>query len=198
MAKLKIALTGGIGSGKSAVSEILKKFSYPVFDCDKIANEVTARQSVLARIKKNLPECVTGGEILTLDRKKTAETIFSDAEKLKILNSVIHPEVMKELFALMDKADGEIVFAEVQLLFENGFDKLFDKVWVVTADKDIRIERVVKRSGLTAEQVEKRIKNQFDYEKKLNNGHTLIYNGGDLESLERNVRGALGELGQKS
>lgn len=99
---------------------------------------------------------------------------------------------MKELSNLMEKCD--VAFAEVPLLFEGGFENIFDKVIVLRRDISVRVESVIQRDGISEDEVKKKIKNQFDYESLSDNGYTIIYNDGDRLTLREEAVKFLNEL----
>jgi dephospho-CoA kinase len=111
----KIAITGGIGSGKSTVSNILKVKGYPVYSCDEIYAELVNSKIYIDEIKKVFPTAVKQGKI---DKKCLAEIIFSDKQERTRLNEIAHPLIMQTLLARMNESDSQIVFAEVPLLLE--------------------------------------------------------------------------------
>lgn len=182
--KLFVAVTGGIGSGKSTVAGILSDLGYPVFSADAIARNIYDDADIYQRVAALFPQCADGGRI---DRKKLAEAVFSDKEKLAKLDALTHPLIMRKLMAEMENCGGKIVFAEVPLLFESGTEGLFDKVIVVMRGARARIDSVMRRDGLSEKEVAARMKNQFDYERNLNSGHTVLYNDGDLATLQDGV-----------
>lgn len=186
--KIFIAITGGIGSGKSSVLNIIREMGYSVFSADAIASNIYDDEQVLMNLKSAFPECFTEGRP---DRKKLASIVFSDHKKLELLNDITHPKIMEKLFYQMQSATGKIIFAEVPLLFEGGYEKLFDKVLVVMRPLAERISSVCKRDGITEQEVLSRIKNQYDYEKNTPVAHTLIYNTGNISQLYIEVKNAI-------
>ena len=189
--KIFVAITGGIGSGKSTVAEILSGLGYPVFSADAVARDIYNDPTVFKRVSELFPQCVEGDSI---NRKKLAETVFADASKLAQLNSLTHPIIMRRLFLQMQEGRGEIAFAEVPLLFESGSAEQFDKVIIVMRSEELGTEAVMKRDGLTTEAVSARIKNQYDYERNLNTGHTVLYNDGDISALKCKVVRIVNEI----
>ena len=183
--KQKIAITGGIGSGKSSVAEFILQEGYPVFSCDEINRSLLSKQDYLEKLQKLFPEAVTEG---TFDKKKLAETVFSDKEALARLNAFSHPRIMKELFREIEQAEASLVFAEIPLLFEEGYETQFDKVIVVFREEKERISSVVNRDGISEEAAWARIQNQYDYN-KLSEGQNLfiLKNEGTLSSLKASV-----------
>ena len=187
--QMKIAVTGGIGSGKSAVCGILREMGYPVFSCDAIYRQMQTEPTFVAALQTAFPAAVEDGR---LDRSLLASIVFSSREALEKLNALTHPEIMRRLYAAM--ADYPVSFGEVPLLFESGRQGDFDAVIVVYRPTEERIRSVCARDVLTREQVLSRIKNQTDYEKIRKEGHTVIYNDGDMSSLREKVALAVREI----
>lgn len=159
MAKKYIAITGGIGSGKSLALEYLRGLDYPVYSCDEIYKQVIRSKEYIKQIAIFFPEAVSGEVV---DRKRLGEIVFTDVEKRKQLNKIAHPLIMNTLFSQMESSSGEIVFAEVPLLFEGNFETLFDGVIYIQRDNAQRTSAIIRRDGLTVEQANKRIEAQFD------------------------------------
>lgn len=157
----KIAITGGIGSGKSTVLELIKDQGFPVFSCDEIYKEIIVSKEYIQKIQENFPTAVKNGLI---DKQILSTLIFKDKTKRDMLNQIAHPLIMKRLFWKMDLSNDNLVFAEVPLLFEGNFENLFDAVIVVKRDLKSRINSVATRDNLTAIEVESRINAQFLYD----------------------------------
>ncbi len=185
----KIAITGGIGSGKSTVAALLKKWGYPVFSCDEIYRELTEEAEFLRGIAELFPGCVRGG---TLDRAHLSKIVFSDDKAREALNAYSHPRVMERLLARMPACGRS--FAEVPLLFENGYERLFRAVIVVLRERAARIEAVKARSGLSEEEILARMNGQFDYAKTPANCF-LLCNDGTISDLEKSLKDLLQKLG---
>ena len=179
----KIAVTGGIGSGKSAVCRILKERGYPVFSCDEINRTLLNEKSYLDGLCALFPACVKDGK---LNKTALSALVFSDKEALKTLNAYAHPRISERLRRDMEGAE-KTCFAEVPLLFESGMTKQFDGAIVILRNKEERIRAVVARDGLTAEQAEARMKQQFDYDGPLPDGCLAIENDGDETALREKV-----------
>ena len=175
----KIAITGGIGSGKSAVCRILKERGYPVFSCDEINRTLLSEKSYLDGLCALFPACVKDGK---LNKTALSALVFSDKEALKTLNAYAHPRIAKRLRREMEGAR-KTCFAEVPLLFESSMTKQFDGAIVVLRNKEERIRAVVARDGLTAEQAKARMRQQFDYDGPLPDGCLAIENDGDEAAL---------------
>ena len=188
MAK-KIALTGGIGSGKSIALNFAKKLGYKTLSCDEISRKIYRDKGLKAEIKKAFGEDVFSSDG-RLIRKRLALVVFGDSEKVKKLNSITHPVIVDKMLSVINSSKKSCV-VEVPLLFENNLEKYFDKVIVIMRDKKARIDAVIGRDGISEEEVEKRIKNQYDYAKLPKNAHTLIYNDGTVAEFEDKLRQAL-------
>ncbi len=178
-----IGITGGIGSGKSAVSSYLSEKGFRVLDADAISRKLTGDGSPVLREIAD----AFGNDLIkdgnTLDRKALAEIVFSDAGKRKTLESIVTSRVLK----LMDEelssersAGTEVVFLDVPLLFETGCDNKCDEVWVVTADREVRISRVSRRDGMNREKVIARMDSQMPEEEKTARADEIIDNSGTL------------------
>lgn len=192
MEKKKIAITGGIGSGKSEVSKIIKSLGYEVFSCDEINAELLKKRKVLKQLKALFPTTVKGFFRPKLDKKALSSVVFSDKSALEDLNGLLHPLIMETLLSKMEKANTKAVFSEVPLLFEEGYHDLFDSVIVVKRDKEERIKSVMKRSNLTEEEVIRRINNQIDYDKLDFKGLNIIINDSDIDTLKENTKRTVG------
>ena len=185
------AITGGIGSGKSMVTTIIKSLGYAVFSADE----------VYANLLKNSDFCKQIYNLLDLkfnsekgfDRKEVANVVFADKQKLKLLNSFTHDKIMATLNDLSINING-VVFHEVPLLFESGYQDRYDGVIVVYRNLEDRINAVISRDNLTKTEVESRIKNQFDYENNSLLDYIIIKNDGEYEDLKSNVKEVLLKL----
>ncbi|MDE6597362.1 MAG: dephospho-CoA kinase [Clostridia bacterium] len=174
---LKVAITGGIGSGKSVVASIIAEQGYNVVSCDEIYKNLLQDKNFLKVLSAEFA-CVLDG---VLDRKKLSKIVFNDAEKLKKLNYLTHPVIMQTALSKM-QGDG-INFCEVPLLFEGGYEKLFDKVIVVLRDTAARINSVAVRDNIDVSAVEKRISNQIDYDNYDFTNYYVLHNNGSIDKL---------------
>ncbi len=193
-----IGLTGGIGSGKSTVSNMLKSNGEHIIDADKIAREITkdgaAAVSQLARI--------FGNEILikegVLDRKKLADIVFSDPDKKKELDTFMMIRIVSDINIELERLSKERrVFLDAPLLFESGLDSICDEIWSVFTDMDTRIERIIERDGIKKNQVTDRIKSQMPDEDKVAKSQVTIDNNGSIENLRETVMMQLKNLDER-
>ena len=184
----RIAITGGIGSGKSYVLQTLDKLGFATFSCDEIYKDVIKDAKYTQKIAEIFPVVVENGSI---NRKKLAEIVFNDEKCRKKLNDIAHPFIMSRLYALMDDTKSALKFAEVPLLFEGGFEKDFDGIIVVQRAENDRIQAVCARDGLTQKEVESRIKSQIAINNWLQTKQTvpvwIIDNDKDKKALEENI-----------
>ena len=183
---LKVAITGNIASGKSQVEQIIGK-KFPVYDSDKLAHDVL----------ENLTDFY-GYDVFTdgkIDRKKLGELVFSNNDLKKKLEEIVHPRVKKRIFELFEQHQNEeLIFISVPLLYEAGFESIFDKVILVSVDKNIQLERLIKRNNLTEDDALTRINSQTPQEEKLNRADYIIQNNSDLNSLKEQTEKIIQEL----
>ena len=176
---LVIGLTGGIGTGKSTVSGILRSLGYGVYDADAAAKSLYATDEALRRdIRSHFGDVVfhTDG---TLDRKAMAQKVFGDAMALAELNALVHPAVARDFEAWMKVMEGmgsSVVFREAAILFESGSNKGCDRVWMVAAPIELRIRRVRARDGLSVEAIRERMSHQWPAEKVASMADAVLVN----------------------
>ena len=196
MKKVVIGLTGGIGTGKSTVSQILKEKNFPVIDLDIISHEVIKFPKVVEKIVENFGKEVleynnTGNWIVS--REKLGRVIFGNREKRVILNSIMHPEIlhiMREKI-LECKKENKIIFVEIQLLFEVKWEKEFDYILLVSAEKETQIKRILARDKRSKEEALSIINSQMPLDEKKKRSDYVIENDGNIQDLERKIDGFL-------
>ncbi len=159
--RMRVGLTGGIGSGKSAVAAIFAQLGAFVIDTDELARQAVAPNSdALREIARVWPSAVGPGGVL--DRKALADVVFADPSARERLNAIVHPHV-RRLAAEREThaAPGQLVVHVVPLLFETGYDRLVDKTVLVVAPQPLRVARVMARDGLDEAHVLARIAAQI-------------------------------------
>ena len=181
-----IAITGGIGSGKSVALSVLSESGFSTLSSDAIVTELYQKKEVKKLLKKMFPKAVTGVFNLTVNKKKIADVAFNDKKKHAQLTSAITPLVMDEIIERA-KTLAPPVFAEVPLLFECGFENKFDGVIVITRNIDRRIESVKKRSRLSSDEILSRMRRQVDYDSLDLSPYIVINNDGDMENFVSEV-----------
>ncbi len=189
---LKIAVTGGIGSGKSTVMQILSKNGYNTVSFDEVYSELLSDEKYVLNLSREFeiqPIFQNGKAVL--DRKTLSEKVFTNAKLLEKLNVFTHESVFKKAF---EKQSDDITFYEVPLLFEGNYQNRFNAVWVVMRDYEKRIKSASERDNCEIQKIELKAKNQVDYEKIDLTLHTVIVNNGNLSQLEEGVKRALSEI----
>lgn len=187
---LKIAVTGGIGSGKSTVCEIIKKYGFPVYSCDQIYSELLNSSDFLKKIENEFGGVLNSDG--SLNRKALSAAVFNNESALKKLNTITHPEIISAAFKKMEGSS--IAFLEVPLLFENGLEDLFDGAIVVLRGIEDRINSVISRSNLTRDEVLLRINSQYNYNKLDFTKYYVIHNCGNFEDLDCKTRQILTKI----
>ena len=188
---LTIGLTGGIGTGKSAVADLLQELGASIIDADQLGHEAYTPNSEAWR----QVVAAFGQEILTadgeIDRRKLGSIVFADPNELARLNAIMHPLMagMVEQRKAELKAGGQsVAVVEAAVLFEAGWDSLVDEVWTTYAPVDTVVERLHARNGLSEEEARKRINSQMSVEERNRRSHVVVDNSSDLAALEHGVR----------
>lgn len=163
---ITIGITGGIGSGKSFICQILSTMGYPVFYSDKVAKELMATDQELKSDIQQLfgdEAYFTNGE---LNRTHLASAIFNNQELREQLNALVHPKVRQAFTALKKSTSSDFIFNEAAILFETAAYKNFDKMVLVTAPKSLKIQRIKQRDQASEEEILARMNAQWSDEKK--------------------------------
>ncbi|WNM18304.1 dephospho-CoA kinase [Flavobacterium capsici] len=177
-----VGLTGGIGSGKTTIANYFKELGVPVYIADDEAKKIMNSDDVILKIKNKFGEDVL--EDNKVNREKMAQIVFSNPEKLKELNKIIHPEVKKHFKNWLNShKDSKYIIKEAAILFESGSYKDCDYIITVVATLESRIERILKRDNTTKENVLKRIKNQWSDDEKVAKSDFIIHNEDVKEAL---------------
>jgi len=192
---LKVGLTGNIGCGKSTISSELEMRNYLIIDADLITRDIYEHDDVIDRMNIYFPTAVVNGKI---DRKILGEIVFSDEDKMLILNRIVHNKILSEIEMRIDlysRIHGEdgLVIIDGALLYETGFDKSMDKMVVVYCSGDEQLDRVLKRDNLTVPQALSRINSQQDQDEKVLKADFVVDNSGSLDEL----LGKIDELEEK-
>lgn len=185
---LKIGLTGGIGAGKSEVSGLLASYGAVLVDADLIAREVVApgTEGLKAVVAEFGPQVLRADG--SLDRPALGALVFSDPERLRALNAIVHPLVRARSAELEEAAAPDaVVVHDVPLLAENGLAPLYDLVVVVDAPDEVRLDRLVRLRGMAEAEAKARMAAQATREARLAVADLVIDNGGPLEELAPRV-----------
>ena len=172
---LKIGLTGGIGSGKSLVADLFTHLDIPIYNADQRAKKIMTDN---IEVRENLIQ-LFGEKVYTktsLNRKYLADIVFNNPDKLKTLNSIVHPAVRKDYNEWHNQQNASYTIREAAILFESGAYEDCDKIIAVNAEESLRVKRVVKRDGVTEEEVKRRIDNQWSDEQRTEKSDYMINN----------------------
>lgn len=183
-----IGLTGGIASGKSSVSNMLRELGATIFDADQLAREVIMPHTEgWEKVAEHFPQTIQpDGQV---DRKLLGDIVFTDPKKRTLLEGIIHPLVISTIFDRGYEAErtGQVVVADIPLLYETGCESCLDEVWVVYVDEATQLDRLVKRSGLSPTEARLRIQSQLPLENKRDRADHVIDNSRSLEDTRRQV-----------
>ncbi len=184
----KVAITGGIGTGKTYISQFFVQMGIPVFYADEEAKNCYEDPKIITAI-----QALFGDKVFTdkkIDFKKLAECVFQNPQQLELVNQLIHPVVMERFEAWAAEQQAPSVMMESAILFEHGLDKFFDLVIVVDAPMDVRVERIKKRNpNLTEEEIRNRIQAQMPQEEKCRRADLVIDNSGQWSVVSGQVGG---------
>jgi dephospho-CoA kinase len=170
-----VGLTGGIGSGKSIVARLLEVLGCAVFHSDLAAKEVYFDPDVKAKVTGLLgKESYLSDTVI--NKANISSKIFNDTALLQALNAILHPAVNEAFKVFVQQHPGRLIVKESALLFEARLQSQVDKILVVAAPDELRIQRVMKRDGLSREEVLKKIKSQLSQEEKIRQADLVIHN----------------------
>ncbi|MGV9002871.1 dephospho-CoA kinase [Flavobacterium sp.] len=179
-----VGLTGGIGSGKTTIANHFKSLGVPIYIADDEAKKIMNSEVILKKIKSNFGSVVIDDK--TLNREELARIVFSNPEKLKQLNKIVHPEVKKHFLKWLEKHKQQpYVIKEAAILFESGSYKDCDLIITVVAPLEIRINRVLIRDKTSREAILERIKNQWNDEDKVSKSDFIIQNEDVNEAIKK-------------
>ena len=191
-----IGLTGGIGSGKSVVSHLLRLMDVPVYDCDSEAKRLMCESAV---IREALIEAV-GTEAYDaegrLNRVYLASYMFGNAERVALVNRIVHPVVRADFKEWAKRTGSAIVAVESAILFEAGMQTDVSAVWVVDASEDLRLQRAIKRDASNEKAVRNRMQSQLSAQEYVKRADAVIHND-DRHPLIQQVRRLLDEISDK-
>ena len=195
----KIALTGGIATGKTYVANRLREAGVPIVDADALARDVVAPGSpALAAIRKRFgPDAVRRDG--TMDRVRVGQIVFKDKRARLDLEAIIHPAVIKAISDFFNALPKRTPFAvaDIPLVFETGRDKEFDAIIVVASPRDTQLQRLMERNKLSKEDAERRIAAQLPIDQKVKKATYVINNVGTFDELNAQVDELIKKLGAK-
>ena len=172
---MKVAVTGGIGAGKSEFMRAVKELGIRTYSADEINAELLRDKRYIEKLSEAFPLAVKDGKV---DKSVLREEVFSDEKKRKTLNALAHPEIRRKI----EEMTGDAVI-DVPLLFESGMTDLFDRVIVVTAGEDVRINRIVSTRNISKDLAKNIIKNQTTDDERLKRADYVAINDGTRKDL---------------
>lgn len=187
----KIVITGTIASGKSTLSELLENLGYKVLSSDEI------NRQLLEKGNKNYEAIKSSGQFDQvfrddqLDKKKLARLIFQDKEKLKILNKLTHKNVLNEINSIIEKSDQKVIFIEIPLYFQMEENFEADEVWLVVADYDTQLQRLVQRDSIDLEYAKAKIETQEDLLRMKKESDVIFDNSTSISRLMEQLKDVL-------
>ncbi|BDG37073.1 dephospho-CoA kinase [Saccharococcus caldoxylosilyticus] len=187
---LTIGLTGGIASGKSTVTKMIRELGIPVIDADQVARDVVkvgeeAYTQIVATFGQDILQ--TNGEI---DRAKLGAIVFHNEQERKKLNAIVHPAVRRRMMAEKEEyvqSGAKTIVLDIPLLFESELTHLIDKVIVVYVDDEVQLERLMKRNGFSKEEALARIRSQMPLREKVKKADAVINNNGTVEETKQQL-----------
>lgn len=189
---LAIGITGGIGSGKTTVCEIIARLGARVYSADDIAKDLLNHDALVRKqVSKRFGSHLYRADG-TLDRKEMAKLIFSDERAREELETIVHPTTLSVIKQHIDVArmsgKDRLVVVEAALLFESKADEMFDYVIVVDSEESLQLSRVAERDGVTRQEVTQRMQAQMPAKEKAGHADFVIRNVGTLEALEKKTK----------
>lgn len=191
-----VGITGSIATGKSTVVNYLLKLGYKVVDSDKIVHDLYLEQATINEIEQAFGKDVISHR--RIDRNRLGEIVFNNNEKIRLLNSIIHPKVIdkiKEEIKSYVNNRFDIIFVDIPLLFEENLEYLVDKIILVYLDKNKQLERLMKRDNIDKEYAIKKIAAGMNIEIKkeksdfiIDNSYDLIYTYNEVDRVLRRIR----------
>ena len=187
-----IGVTGGIASGKSEVCRILERMGFIKIDADIVAHEVLKNPEIVEKVKEifgneTIISCETGTSI---DRKKLAEIVFFDKNKMEILESITHPLIIKHIEGIINSDNNNYVIEAIKLV-SSGLVSLCDELWIVHAEPEQQLNRLIKQRNMSYEEALSRIKMQEEHDWDEEKADQIIYSIEPIENMEQQVIDAL-------
>lgn len=187
-----VAITGSIGCGKTTISNILRDMGFLVYDVDAWCRELYFKNDFLCVIKENFPETFDGD---VFNKRALRNLVFNDVKKLKFLESLTHPYLTKRLLDSVNDYNGrDIVFTDVALLYEMGWDQYFDKVVLADVDYETQKQRVMKRDGISGDDFDKINNIQMKRDDKIKKVDFVINTGCSEDELIDRINKLIKEL----
>ncbi|MGL5540805.1 MAG: dephospho-CoA kinase [Erysipelotrichaceae bacterium] len=192
----KIAITGSIGSGKSATRLILERLGYPVVDADQLNDQLLREPAIQQQIQALFGKEAVVDQVV--DRAFVRAKMLEDPRNRVALEQLMHPLIKARMLAFMEQANASIVFAEVPLLFESGWQDLFDEVWTLYVAQEVLLQRLVANRNLSLAQAQALLAIQMNQSEKVKRAHRVLPNEGTLQDLEQRILAYILEVSNES
>ncbi|MEK6808630.1 MAG: dephospho-CoA kinase [Nanoarchaeota archaeon] len=185
-----IGITGNLGSGKSTIVKLFKEHGFKIISADKIGHKEINK--IFDELKRKF-----GKKIFfkgRIDRKRLGKLVFSDKRKLKMLQKITWPLIIRKIKEEIKKNDGRDIVIESALIIESGLKNLVDRLVLVKIDKDVQLKRLLKKNRYTEEEIRNILKLQLRQEEKIKYVDYVVDNGGDIENTKSQIVKLIGEL----
>lgn len=179
-----VAITGGIGSGKTTVLQMIASLGGNIINADEINKQLLSQEFYIEKIREAFPDAIEGGII---NKEKLAKKVFYDKKALQRLNKIAHPIINEQIMRKACTLEG-IIYVEVPLLVESNMQKHFDRIWLVKASKSLRFNRIQARSGIDKCLARRIMSTQESDRKREKYATDIIINNGDNHLLFRRVK----------
>ncbi|MDP8220374.1 MAG: dephospho-CoA kinase [Candidatus Stygibacter frigidus] len=193
--KLSIAITGGIGSGKSEVCQWFGRHDIEVISADKLAHEALGAPSIQQELIDEFGDSIWREE--QIDRQELGNIVFKDAKKTAKLNEIMHPYIISRINKMLETQTESILVFEIPLLYEAGLENLFDIIVMVWTSENVRMERLLKRNGMTERKIYEIMAKQFSQETARHRADYVIENNGSYIDLEKKLQELMLTLKQR-
>lgn len=188
MAKSKvIGLTGNIGCGKTTVAHMFEDLGVEVIEADRIGHQLLEKEKIKKRVVSIFTESILNGKG-NISRKKLRNLVFKDKKKLKLLNSILHPLIFKEIKKKIRMSQSNLIVVDAAVLLEAGWDSLVDKILVVTTPYHTQLKRIKDQSDFSAVEIQGIMEAQFPQSEKIKRSDFVIENEGSIDKTRQQVR----------
>jgi len=185
--RLVIGVTGNIGSGKTTVANIFKELGAKVIEADKIGHLLLEKEEVKKKLVSSFGKSILNKKN-EVGREILRRIVFEKEEKLRKLNSILHPLIAEEIKRKIENIGERIIIVEAAVLLDAGWDSLVDKIIIVSAPYEVKLQRAQKNRGLNFTEIEKIIKSQLSEEKMIQKADFVIENKGGREELRHKIK----------